>query len=238
MTLLLVLSTFVLVGGTLGFYLFKSRSSLGKPDFSWDFPEFIVLFLFWMFGIGVGVEVCPQRWKELAMPCGLFLGGCGVLSFVFFRCSLQSLGIRRFSMGHTIWILLVAIIQIAISSLWVFLCAHFVGEIEKQEFVLGFLNASPYERWAFTFVIIAWAPIIEEVLMRGFLWEAIKRSSTEKIVISGILFGMLHLDNVYSVVPLCVFGCMLGVLRERSGSLWAPMLAHFLNNLIVLINIA
>jgi len=113
-----------------------------------------------------------------------------------------------------------------------------VGTIEKQEFVQEFLTSSPYERWAFTFVIIAWAPIVEEVLMRGFLWEAIKRSTTEKIIISGVLFGMLHIDNMYSVLPLCVFGCMLGVLRERSGSLWAPMLAHFLNNSIVLINIA
>ena len=166
------------------------------------------------------------------------MGGCGVLSFVFFRCSLQSLGIRRFPLQFTPWILLVAMIQIAVSTLWVLLCTYFVGTIEKQEFVQEFLTSSPYERWAFTFVIIAWAPIIEEVLMRGFLWEAIKRSTTEKIMISGILFGMLHIDNVYSVLPLCVFGCMLGVLRERSGSLWAPMLAHFLNNSIVLINIA
>ena len=197
-----------------------------------------MLFLFWMFGIGIGVEICPQRWKEIATPLGLLLGGSGVLSFAFFRCSLQRLGIRRFPVKFTPWIILVAIIQIAVSTLWVILCTYFVGEIEKQEFVEGFLTSSPYERWAFTFVIIVWAPIVEEVLMRGFLWEAIKRSSTEKIVISGVLFGMLHIDNMYSVLPLCVFGCLLGVLRERSGSLWAPMLAHFLNNSIVLINIA
>ena len=87
-------------------------------------------------------------------------------------------------------------------------------------------------------MIVAWAPIIEEILMRGFLWEAIKRSPTEKIIITGILFGMLHIDNLYSVLPLCIFGFMLGTLRERSGSIWAPMIAHFLNNTIVLINIA
>ncbi|MAA78501.1 MAG: hypothetical protein CL916_04515 [Deltaproteobacteria bacterium] len=231
MILLLALSTFVLVGGALGFYLFKGRDS-------WDISEFLVLFLLWMLGIGIGVEVCPQRWKEIATPFGLFLGGSGVLSFVFFRCSLRSLGIRRFPLQFTPWIVLVAMIQIMVSTLWVLLCTYFVGTIEKQEFVQEFLTSSPYERWAFTFVIIAWAPIVEEVLMRGFLWEAIKRSTTEKIIISGILFGMLHIDNMYSVLPLCVFGCMLGVLRERSGSLWAPMLAHFLNNSIVLINIA
>ena len=231
MILLLSLSTFVLVGGTFGFYLSRNRGS-------WDISEFLLLFSLWLLGIGIGVEVFPTRWKELATPFGLFLGGCGVLSFVFFRTSLQSLGIRRFPLKFTTWVFGVAIIQIVVSTLWVLLCTHFVGEVEKQEFVKGFLKSSPYERWAFTFVIIVWAPIIEEVLMRGFLWEAIKRPSRDRIMISGILFGMLHLDNIYSVFPLCVFGCMLGILRQRSGSLWAPMLAHFLNNSIVLINIA
>lgn len=219
------------MGGTLGFFLSKNRGT-------WDISEFLLLFFLWLLGIGIGVEVCPQRWKELATPFGLFLGGCGVLSFSFFRCSLHSLGIRRFPVAFTPWVFAVALLQILVSTLWVLLCTYFVGEIEKQEFVKGFLQSSPYERWAFTFVIIVWAPIVEEVLMRGFLWEAIKRSPTEKIMISGVLFGMLHLDNIYSVFPLCIFGCMLGVLRQKSGSLWAPMLAHFLNNSIVLINIA
>ena len=148
MILLLCFSTFILVGGSLGFYLNKNRAS-------WDMFEFFMLFLFWMFGIGIGVEICPQRWKEIATPLGLLLGGSGVLSFAFFRCSLQRLGIRRFPVKFTPWIILVAIIQIAVSTLWVILCTYFVGEIEKQEFVEGFLTSSPYERWAFTFVIMS-----------------------------------------------------------------------------------
>jgi membrane protease YdiL (CAAX protease family) len=229
--LLLSLSVFVLAGGSLGLYLSTEKAS-------WDMPEFIFLFVFWMTGIGIGMELCPQRWNEIAMPLGVFIGGCGVLSFSFFRSSLSMLGFRTFSIRFLPWVGLVTITQILVSTLWVVLCSFFAGPIEKQTFVQGFLSSAPYERWAFIFVIVVWAPLIEEVLMRGFFWEAIKRSAHQKIIISGVLFGMLHIDNVYSVVPLCIFGIMLGILRERSGSIWVPMLAHFLNNTIVLFNIA
>lgn len=231
MILLLSLSVLVFLGGALGLYLSTNRVS-------WEMPEFIFLFVFWMTGVGIGMELCPQRWNEVAMPMGVFIGGCGVLSFCFFRCSLSKLGFRAFSLKFLSWVGLVTLAQLVVSTVWVLLCTSFIGPIEKQTFVEGFLSSAPYERWAFIFVIVVWAPIIEEILMRGFLWEAIRSTANNKIIISGILFGMLHIDNIYSVVPLCIFGIMLGVLRERSGSIWVPMLAHFLNNTIVLVNIA
>jgi membrane protease YdiL (CAAX protease family) len=229
--LLLTGSVLVLSGASLGYFL-------GKREKAWGIGEFFLLFFLWMIGIGLGMEACPQRWKEIAIPLGMFLGGIGLLSFLLFRCTSSQLGFKRFSRDMMLWILGTVVVQIIISTLWVVLCTTIGGPIENQVVVSEFLSASPYERWAFIFVIVFWAPLIEELLMRGFCWNAISGTAYQKIAFTGIFFGFLHLDNLYSVPPLCAFGILLGFLRYRSDSIWPPILAHLLNNSIVLINVA
>lgn len=231
MTLILAISSILLFFSGVGYFLAQRNER-------WGIAEFFLLFILWILVIGIGVEICPQRWKEISLPLGVFGGGCGVLAFLFFRSTMDTLAIRRFSQDNWIWILGVVLLQIIVSALWVFFCSALVGQIEKQTFVNEFIGAAPYERWAFVFIIIVWAPIIEELLVRSFFWRAILASPHQKIAITGLFFGFLHMDNLYSVPPLCVFGFLLGFLRYRSDSIWVPMCAHFLNNAIVLSNIA
>lgn len=231
MSLLLAISSILLFFSGVGYFLAQRNEE-------WGVAEFFLIFVLWILVIGIGVESCPVRWKEISLPIGVFGGGCGVLAFLFFRGTMEKLGIRRFAQDNWKWIIGVVLFQIVVSALWVFFCTILSGPIEKQTFVNEFLSAAPYERWAFVFIIIVWAPIIEELLVRSFFWRAIIASHQQKIMITGLFFGFLHMDNVYSVPPLCVFGFLLGFLRHRSDSIWVPMLAHFLNNAIVLINIA
>ena len=73
--------------------------------------------------------------------------------------------------------------------------------------------------------------ICEELLFRGYLQRQFERSFgiAGGIAATGILFGVYHF-RLTQVIPLAVLGIFLGWLVWRTGSLWAPILVHFLNN--------
>ncbi len=75
------------------------------------------------------------------------------------------------------------------------------------------------------------APICEEVIFRGFLYPAMKRfvGSWMSALCSALMFSAAH-GSVSALVPLFVFGLVLVALYEFTGSIWAPMAAHFLFN--------
>lgn len=77
------------------------------------------------------------------------------------------------------------------------------------------------------------APVVEEVVFRGFLFPALrgKLGWIPAAILSGFIFGALHggTDPVF-LLPLAVFGVVLCVLYQRTGSLIPGMGLHALNN--------
>ena len=71
------------------------------------------------------------------------------------------------------------------------------------------------------------APVLEEFLFRGILFRAMKRpfGVGPALVISGILFGLVH-QNVLSFVPLTFLGIILALSYERTGDLRTCILIH------------
>jgi len=89
------------------------------------------------------------------------------------------------------------------------------------------------------FLIVIAAPISEEIFFRGFMFGGLRRSMSllPAAVISAAVWGALHLGagNVGVAIQLAVFGVILAWLYERSGTLWAPVLAHAINNTIAFV---
>ena len=68
------------------------------------------------------------------------------------------------------------------------------------------------------------APIAEEIFFRGMLFGGLRRrlSTFAAAAISALVFGGLHAaTGVTAVPPLIVFGFVLALLYERTGSLGA-----------------
>jgi membrane protease YdiL (CAAX protease family) len=75
------------------------------------------------------------------------------------------------------------------------------------------------------------APLGEELFFRGFALPALRRSwgITAALLVSGALFSLLHMDPV-GFLGLMEIGLLLAALRHWSGSLWAAILGHAVNN--------
>jgi len=89
------------------------------------------------------------------------------------------------------------------------------------------------------FLVVIAAPISEEVFFRGFMFSGLRRSLSiwPSALISAAVWGSLHLGagNLGVAIQLAVFGVILAWLYERSGTLWAPVLAHAINNTIAFV---
>ncbi len=97
----------------------------------------------------------------------------------------------------------------------------------------AFLKVESTGGLIFNLFMIAFLPAIgEELLFRGVIQKIFTRMTRNHhwgIWISAILFSALHLQ-FYGFVPRMLLGVLFGYLLVWSGSMWLPIIGHFLNN--------
>lgn len=83
------------------------------------------------------------------------------------------------------------------------------------------------------------APVIEEIFFRGVLFTGIRQrwGSLPAIVLSSIIFAILHPQVPLGFLPLTMLGIVFAVLREVRGSIVPGMVAHGVNNLVAMLAI-
>lgn len=79
---------------------------------------------------------------------------------------------------------------------------------------------------------VVWAPLVEEMMFRGFLYGWIRQrlGFAATVTIVSICFGIIHPYSPLGMLQVAVGGVLFGILREWRGSLIAPMVAHALHN--------
>jgi len=90
------------------------------------------------------------------------------------------------------------------------------------------------------FAAVIAAPICEEVVFRGYFYPVMKKFGGIPLatVCSALVFAAAH-GSLTALLPLFLFGGVLVFLYEKTGSLWAPVAAHFcFNGATVLIQLA
>jgi len=132
---------------------------------------------------------------------------------------------------------------------------NFIGEINQQmklpEFMSGieqwirdsedkakiltdnFLNVTTSGGLILNLVMIAVLPAIgEEFLFRGVLQKLFNRWTKNihlAVILAAFVFSAIHFQ-FYGFLPRFLMGIMLGYIFVWSGTLWAPILVHFVNN--------
>jgi hypothetical protein len=112
------------------------------------------------------------------------------------------------------------------------------AEENAAELTEAFLNVKTIPGLAFNLFMIAFLPAIgEELLFRGFIQKIFTNLTKNHhwgIWISAILFSALHIQ-FYGFIPRVFLGALFGYMLVWSGSMWLPIIGHFLNNGIAVI---
>ena len=85
----------------------------------------------------------------------------------------------------------------------------------------------------FALCVAIGAPIAEEIAFRGMAYNALAKRGLNTawvIAITTVAFSLFHLEPVRAPI-LLASGLVLGILRWRTRSLGAPIVAHAVNNL-------
>jgi len=85
---------------------------------------------------------------------------------------------------------------------------------------------------AMVFMMVIIAPIFEEFLVRGIMYDALKPYGTGiAILISSFLFGLMH-GSLYMLFYTTAYGLALGYIRYATGSLFVVTILHAIVNSI------
>ena len=106
-------------------------------------------------------------------------------------------------------------------------------EMSAQGLTEAFLRMDSISDLIFNIVMIGVLPAIgEELIFRG-VFQRLFAEWTKNIhwgiVIAAILFSAMHMQ-FYGFLPRLILGILLGYLFYWSGSIWVPILGHFVNN--------
>jgi len=86
----------------------------------------------------------------------------------------------------------------------------------------------------YTFTMAAVPAFCEELLFRGLIYQGLRKwSKVGAVFISALLFMLMH-GSPDQTVHQFILGIILALVFNATGSIWCPMLLHFLNNFIAL----
>jgi len=95
---------------------------------------------------------------------------------------------------------------------------------------------------ALLFAIIVVAPIFEEILFRGFLFQGIRYSPLGPmgaIGITSFFWAIIHLQyDIYGIATVFIMGLLLGTIRLKTDSIYLVMVMHSLASLVATLETA
>ena len=237
--------------------------SLGNPDL---FGMGLLLFLYtlliilplpqvteWLVSLGLADAKELDRPKEINVtPSTLVAGmisqmvpGIIVITFLVFRRIhlVEFFGLRW---SKAPFLLLIGPI-VAVGTQMLFMIMEFAGytdfinsifdEIETQEIMRVYQDNHQYSiRILIAVMAVIIAPIVEEVVFRGYIYAICKRHTGRIMAtfVTSLFFAAIHF-NIPALLPLFIFAIFLTIAYEVTGSIWVPISIHACFNAITLI---
>jgi membrane protease YdiL (CAAX protease family) len=106
------------------------------------------------------------------------------------------------------------------------------GQPEAQPIVQFLVNSDSWvDRLSVIFVAVLVAPVAEEFLFRGYFYGVLRKWTGRwwGLGISTLVFAGIH-GHLPSLAGLALLGLLLGLIYERTGSLWVPIVMHAIFN--------
>ena len=223
--------------------------ALSIPFFGWDMLSNIAS----LTDYSDPVTVCAVMYLQIVFLVGVFIADAFL--FVFLNCdNLRGYlnfnkGVKRFSIFFGFLVLAVSlpfINWLVMANSEMHLPDSLSGveswmrrsEESAQQLTEVFLSTGTWSGLLVNLLMIGGlAAIGEELIFRGILVKLFREwtgSIHLSVFIPAVLFSALHLQ-FYGFFGRLVLGIILGYLFVWSGSLWVPVLVHFLNNAMAVV---
>ena len=152
-----------------------------------------------------------------------------IVVFAYRRVNPKSLGFAMFewsTLGLGCGLLIASYIIILGHNLLLTL----LGVDTQGDQILQLFAALDSPIW-FILVGVIFAPIIEELFFRGFLFQGFRQRYgwVSGAFLSSAIFGGAHLDPV-ALIPTFILGFLLAYMYHRSNSVWPGIIIHVLVN--------
>jgi len=182
---------------------------------------------------------------QICQGIGLFILPGFVLAMYFSTNPLRYLGFNRISLNLGLLAALAVVVAFPAINLLASLneqvnMPQWMIDMEQKAQVLtkAFMSVNSFGGFLLNIFMIAVLPAIgEELIFRG-IFQKIFTELTGKVVwgviISAVLFSAMHLQ-FQGFLPRFALGILFSYFYLWSGSLWLPIIAHFINNAIAII---
>lgn len=121
---------------------------------------------------------------------------------------------------------LLLLVQDFILPIWV--------EQDMPDFMLNITYPSELSKWLLLFGVVVMAPILEELIFRGYLLKGFAHSFIGvygAIVLTSFIWAMIHFQyEVVYLVMIFVIGLVLGYARFKTNSIYIPIMMHMVSN--------
>ena len=140
----------------------------------------------------------------------------------------KNLGLYHFNRNALIYSLVAYLI------LYLVLTAYsYAFQISPPEEFIKLMQATPFVL-NFLMVVIG-APIVEELLFRGFLFSQLKTTKlgiNGSIILTSLIWTSIHLQyDLFLLIPIFLIGLLLGYLMHKYNSLYLVIIVHAVHNL-------
>jgi uncharacterized protein len=150
------------------------------------------------------------------------------------------LGLRKFSVLDAFGLIFMAFVSyFAISLLLTLLLQHYgltLPGFAPQSSYLTLFGNNPWGIVSLILTALVIAPLIEEILFRGYLLENLKVNWGTKsaLFVSAAFFALFHFQ-LGSFFFLYLLGLLLGWIYLKSNSIWPCVIFHIVNNGLALL---
>lgn len=161
-----------------------------------------------------------------------------ILQWIMMRDAVELLGLKRMKWGM---ILLVAVsgtflsfvtCNLVVGNAASLFLSERLGELSMQKAVEDMKSASSVPVIVLSVILACVAaPLVEELLFRGYFYGVIKRFTSPLFAatVTGALFAVVHV-NLPALVPLWLFAMILTLSYEATRCLWVPICIHSMFN--------
>ncbi len=202
-------------------------------------------------GVNLSENIHVLKFLQIIQSLGIFVVPAILLGFLFKRSPGKFLNLDKMvSLKSLGMVALMMILALPIINFFaelngnildsLFSTDNWMKDAENKALVLteAMLNVKTIPGLLLNLLMIAVIPAIgEEFLFRGVLQKLFidwSKNIHISIWIVAILFSAIHMQ-FYGFIPRMLMGAFFGYIFVWSGSMWVPMLAHFINNAMAVI---